>query len=176
MTGDCARTVRGSMTFLETTAAFNPARTHRYSLTRVWDRALPRILWVMLNPSTADEDTLDPTIRRCVGFSKAWGFGTLEVVNLFSLRGTDPRCLHGVHSRKALGADFTNDAAILSGACHASCIIAGWGAHGTLYGRGLEVRLLLGRRGHLLHCLGRTAAGQPKHPLYLAASTRREVL
>jgi hypothetical protein len=64
--------------------------TYRYRLTKTWDRSQPQVTWVMLNPSTATADTDDPTIRRVVGFSRRWGFGSAVVVNLFALRATQP--------------------------------------------------------------------------------------
>lgn len=65
----------------------------RYFLTRVWDESLPMMLWIMLNPSIADADLDDPTIRRCIGFAKSWGYGGFMVVNLFSKIATDPEDL-----------------------------------------------------------------------------------
>jgi len=59
---------------------------YRYHLWRTWDETRPRLLWVMLNPSTADGETDDPTVRRCIGFSKGWGYGSIEIVNLFAYR------------------------------------------------------------------------------------------
>lgn len=73
-------------------ASFDESRTYRYSLIRRCAEG-PICVWVLLNPSTADERKDDPTIRRCGGFSKSWGFGALEVVNLFAFRATDPRSL-----------------------------------------------------------------------------------
>jgi len=75
------------------TATFDATRTYRYRLSRTWDPSGRRWRSSCSNPSTADADVLDPTVRRCVGFALAWGFGSLEVVNLFAFRATDPRDL-----------------------------------------------------------------------------------
>jgi hypothetical protein len=80
-------------TDVERDAQFSSRGTYRYALWRVWDRRRPRIAWVMLNPSTADGTTDDPTICRCMSFSDAWGAGGLTVVNLFAARATDPKQL-----------------------------------------------------------------------------------
>lgn len=66
---------------------------YRYQLSREWDDTKPKCLFIMLNPSTADADIDDPTITRCIGFAKSWGFGGLMVGNLFAYRSTDPRNL-----------------------------------------------------------------------------------
>ncbi len=74
-------------------AGFSRCRRYRYWLRRSWDTTLPQCAFIGLNPSTADADTDDPTLRRCVDFAKQWGCGSLLLVNLFALRATDPRAL-----------------------------------------------------------------------------------
>ena len=123
----------------------------------------PRVLFIMLNPSTATDDTDDPTIRRCMGFAESWGYGTLHVVNLFALRATKPQALK--LSRDPIGKE--NDAEILIRAINADLVVAAWGNHGKLYNRGTHVVSKLTRAGIDLHCLGVTKAGEPKHPLYI---------
>jgi hypothetical protein len=137
---------------------------YRYWLSRDWDDSLSTICFVMLNPSTADADVDDPTIRRCIGFAKAWGFGGLEVRNLFAFRATDPDTLPRVADPVGPeGNDY------LVGAKALSTVVCAWGNKGALMGRNAQaLRLLTGKP---LHCLGVTNAGHPKHPLYLAAST-----
>lgn len=149
------------------TAVFSPDRTHRYSLTRVWG-AGPHALWIMLNPSTADAFADDPTIRRCVGFTKALGgYGGLAVVNLYSLRATDPRELW-THPApfNPLTRLWLAAAPIGRGP-----VIAAWGTHGARHGRGEQVARELTRAGVALHCLGTTKDGHPKHPLYVPGDT-----
>ena len=138
---------------------------YRYSLSRTWNPSLPSIAWVMLNPSTADETHDDPTIRRCVDFSRRWGYGSMEVANLFGLRATSPRELRA--SIDPVGP--RNDNHILAAAGRADSVVVAWGVHGVLLSRDRAViDLLYPRR---LLSLGATLAGQPRHPLYLAAST-----
>jgi hypothetical protein len=139
---------------------------YRYTLWRGWDPRRPRVAFVMLNPSTADGERDDPTLRRCIRFARDWGFGSMEIVNLFSLRARSPRRLR----RAADPVGPENDRHLLAAATRARRIVAAWGIHGALGARDLAVMRILGARRRL-HCLGTTAAGHPRHPLYLAADT-----
>jgi hypothetical protein len=144
---------------LESTALLSPDKIYRYSLTRVWDRDKPRACFVMLNPSAADETQDDPTIRRCIGFSERWGYGSLAVVNLFAYRTHDPRILKAAPD--PIGAD--NDRHVLEAALNAGLTIAAWGVHGHAHGHS---RRFISRI-QPVHCLGVTKNGAPKHPLYV---------
>ena len=150
------------------TARFDPARRYRYTLLRVWDAALPRLCCCMLNPSTADIDQDDPTVARCGRFARAWGCGSLEVVNIFALRATDPRKLY--KAADPIGPE--NDAAILAAARRADIFLAAWGNHGALLDRGQRVLTRLLARDIAPHCLAITKQGQPKHPLYTRSNSR----
>ena len=119
-----------------------------------------RIVFLMLNPSTADAFVLDPTIRRCVAFATREGGDVLEVVNLFAFRSPLPRLLKAARRR---GADPANDRAILAACRGAHRIVAAWGIHGQLAARDEAVRALLAEC--TLHRLGATADGHPIHPL-----------
>lgn len=141
----------------------SPARTYRYLLTRIWDPSVKPVVFLMLNPSTADALEDDPTIRRCTSFAKREQSGGLVVVNLFGLRSTDPRAL--LHHHDPVGRH--NDAFVRQATSRASTVIAAWGAAGVTGGRSQEVTDALTARGVRLHCLGRTSTGQPRHPLYL---------
>jgi len=66
---------------------------YRYALRRVWDPRNPSVLFIGLNPSTADHQQDDPTIRRCIRFARDWGFGELIAANLFAFRTKSPRLL-----------------------------------------------------------------------------------
>ena len=149
---------------------------YRYLLTRVWDADLPAMVFVMLNPSTADDLTDDPTIRRCVSFAKREGCGSIEVVNLFAFRSTDPYKLYKLTRAEAVGPQ--NDRAIEHAAYRRArrggLIIAAWGAHGGVHERAGQVASTLRSFGAL--CLGKTKEGHPRHPLYLSGRTRLEPL
>ena len=145
------------------TAILDPTGRYRYSLTRTWDPDAPRACFCLLNPSTADATRDDPTLRRCLGYARRWGFGSVEIVNIFALRATDPRELK--RARDPIGP--RNDAAIRRAARRATLVVAGWGAHGNLHERGDAVRTIL---ASLLDAdvvaLGLTKSGHPRHPLY----------
>lgn len=139
---------------------------YRYLLWRRWADAAT-VLFVMLNPSTADARRDDPTIRRCSGFARAWGFGGVEVVNLFAWRATDPRELR----RAADPVGPENDRVIAAAAARNHAVIAAWGNHGALGERDRQVAALLAR--FRPRCLGApTARGAPRHPLYVRAAVR----
>lgn len=72
-------------------ADFSACGTYRYALRKIWLPAAPQVLFIGLNPSTADEKSDDPTIRRCLGFARSWGYGGLIVANLFAYRTTAPQ-------------------------------------------------------------------------------------
>lgn len=144
-------------------AVLSPCRTFRYSLTREWGSG-PAVLFVGLNPSTADEATDDPTIRRCIGFARAWGFGRLEMANLFAFRATDPSDMRAASD--PVGPDNDRHLRELATACQMA--VAAWGASGTFRSRDVQVRVMLPR----LHYLRLTKAGHPGHPLYLPAHLR----
>jgi hypothetical protein len=156
---------------LRTAAAeFSDDEVYRYRLRRSFagDVLAPPpnpVVFLMLNPSSATALEDDPTIRRCIGFAKAWGHSDLLVGNIFALRSTNPDALSG-HT-DPIGPE--NDAVL---ADLPDCmIVAAWGAHLMAARRSARVRELLGRE---LHCLGTTNSGAPKHPLYLpAVSTPR---
>lgn len=149
-------------------AYFSPCRRWRYTLWRTWDKDKPTVNWLMLNPSTADENVLDPTITRCVGYSKAWGYGGLVVTNLFAWRSTDPKGLLTVPD--PVGKD--NDQHIGAIAESTALTIAAWGVHGTLKDRARDVLYQLTEEHVPLYCLRVTKDGHPCHPLYLPADLK----
>lgn len=136
---------------------------YRYALWRRWDRALPTMHVIGLNPSTADATRDDPTIRRCLAFARREGCGVLVMLNLFALRATDPK----VMMRHDAPVGPVNDAWLREYARAGGLFVAAWGAHGSHLNRAREVRNLFDAEGATLHCLGRTTSGAPRHPLYL---------
>lgn len=146
------------------TATFSPCRTYRYTLTRIWDPTKPCLVFVMLNPSTADESDNDPTVERCQRRARRMGYGGVIVLNLFALRSTDPKRLYEVTD--PIGVD--NDAAIEAICRRAPMVICAWGTHGAYRDRGAYVRDMLRRIGVPLHALAINRDGSPKHPLYVA--------
>lgn len=143
-------------------ATFSPCRTWRYDLWRRWSDG-PIILWLMLNPSTADETENDPTVERCERRSIAIGAGGYRVCNIFALRSTDPKALY--EAADPVGPD--NDRTILTRANEADRVICGWGNHGRYRGRGRQILTTLMENGIDPHCLRLTGAGEPGHPLYI---------
>lgn len=152
-------------------AIYSDCERYRYSLTRVWDAAGRRALFVMLNPSTATEVQNDPTVERCERRARALGFGAFQVTNIFAWRDTDPRKMRA--ATEPVGPE--NDHAILAGADWADSIIAAWGTHGAHLNRGAEVEKLLRSAGHELFHLGLSKAGHPKHPLYISYAHQPEI-
>jgi len=146
-------------------AVFDRTRRYRYLLRRRW-AAGPTAVFVLLNPSTADDRRDDATIRRCIGFARRWGCGSLEVVNLFARRATRPADLMRAHD--PVGPD--NDRYLRAAARRSDHLIVGWGGHGTYLGRARAVEILMdGVRP--VHCLGLTRTGEPRHPLRLPYAT-----
>lgn len=148
-------------------AVFSKNRYYRYKLTREWNVKLPCVAWIGLNPSTADEEALDNTLRRCVNFSAAWGYGSFVMLNLFALRTKDPAVMK--NGKNPVGR--FNDTFILA-TCEAIIkqdgkVIACWGTHGKFMDRGETVRTMLDSRSIPLHNIGLNGDGSPCHPLYL---------
>ena len=153
------------------TAVYSDCERYRYSLTRVWDGAAGRVLFVMLNPSTATEVQNDPTVERCERRARALGYGAFCVTNIFAWRDTDPRAMRA--AADPIGP--ANDHAILEAAGWADDIVAAWGTHGAHLQRGPQVERLLRSAGHSLSHLGLSKAGHPKHPLYIAYAQQPEI-
>lgn len=152
------------------TATFSACRTWRYSLTRTWEPNVERIGFLMLNPSTADAFTVDRTVARCMDFARRWGFGGLLVLNCFALRSTDPKALK-THP-DPVGPD--NDTVIADWLGRVDGpVVAAWGVHATYGDRAARVTELVHAAGRQMFCLGTTKGGQPRHPLYVPASTQR---
>jgi hypothetical protein len=155
------------MTLIERHAVISDCGRYRYLLTREWQRPLLMssyqcsMLFIMLNPSTADAEVDDPTIRRCMGFARREGCYGIRVVNLFAFRATDPAELHA--AGYPIGP--LNDAYIDSHVCvGGSPVVVAWGKHSAALSRLKSLPVLHDRK---LLCLGTNRDGSPKHPLYV---------
>lgn len=143
-------------------AEFSDCKNYRYELWRIWSKSSPAV-FLMLNPSTADEVNNDPTVERCERRARSMGFGGLVVINIFALRSTDPSALY----KHPDPVGPKNDEAILKRVCGAGIVVCAWGGHGHLIGRGQEVLSLIRRAGVVPHYLKLNKDGTPKHPLYV---------
>lgn len=161
------------------TAVISDCGLYRYLLTRSWGpRDGRHVTWLMLNPSTADASVDDQTIRKCMGFARQWGFGGIQVVNLFALRSRHPAEL--LKAADPVGPDF--DLYLRKALSTTSLLIAAWGCESTLrrsptlssmpnkvFARIRQVNPWLP-----IECLGTTPAGTPYHPLMLSYARARE--
>ena len=139
---------------------FSPDRRYRYTLARDWMFGQGVVLFVLLNPSTADENHNDPTIRRCISFAQDWGYRGLLVGELFGIRSTDPRVLKS--DPDPIGPD--NDRFLQAMAQEAALVVFAWGNWGKVRNRSAQVAAMFtGAK-----CFGITAQGEPIHPLYQA--------
>lgn len=171
-------TVLGARHTVTANATFSPCGRYRYTLRRDLAplHAGPRrlVAWLMLNPSTADATLNDPTIRRCIGFSAAWGFTDLVVVNAYAWRSTDPKGLWSPECNAAGGpVGAGNNAAIVNACARAELVVCGWGRHLRPDRREALAKLLAhaNLRGKLT-ALATNDNGSPAHPLRLPSSLK----
>lgn len=147
-------------------ANFSLDNHYRWILTRPTSARVARIvLWVMLNPSTADAAIDDPTIKRVDGFTRSWGYDGAIVVNMYAWRATDPSELWRVPD--AIGTEC--DKYMEEARRYSALVLCAWGQVGPVVDRPAEVKRILGKR---LHVLGINKNGQPKHPLYTPSDLR----
>ncbi|MEY3660704.1 MAG: hypothetical protein RLZZ169_1530 [Pseudomonadota bacterium] len=147
---------------METGAELSTCGTYRYALWRRWSDS-SSLLFVMLNPSTADESQDDPTIRRCISFAQQWGHGGITIANLFAFRSPHPSALRG--ATDPIGPE--NDQWLQKLAGQSAVVVGAWGNHGLYLKRGEAVAAMVPP----MQCLGMTKRSQPRHPLYVAADT-----
>lgn len=144
-------------------AVISDDQKYRYYLSRKWSEEGKVIAFIGLNPSTADAERDDPTIRRCINFAKSWGGSKLIMGNLYAYRSTKPEILHlvsdpiGPHNDEWLDQIITES----------DIVIVAWGVHGARHGR--DVKLLNRYKANLSY-LKLTKNGHPAHPLYLPSS------
>jgi len=149
-------------------ARFSDCEKYRYTLTRTWDNEKKRILFIGLNPSTADEIKNDPTVTRMINYSKLWGYGSTTVCNIFAFRATFPSDLK--KSENPIGKE--NDKWIFNEIANSDKVIAAWGNHGKFLSRSDEVLKYLKNSYHF----GLTKQGEPKHVLYLRGDAKVKLL
>ena len=154
---------------------FSPCRRYRYTLLHGADRITERTLcWIGLNPSTADEQQLDPTLRRIKSFTEREGFDSFCMLNVYPYRATEPKDMQAFYGR--LDREVAKTVAFLNASHIRSAIratvhrkvVCAWGVHAPLMPLSLGF-LWSGEFTPL--CLGTTTAGHPKHPLYIAGET-----
>ena len=153
---------------MKRTATISQCQQFRYLLSRDWNDAMPRAAFIMLNPSTADADIDDPTIRKCITFAKNAGMGSLDVVNLFAYRATKPADMKKAGWLRGP----ENDAYIERAVKRAAITICAWGANARDLGRQAEVRALLKAWCVKPHALRLLFDGVPEHPLMLPYSCK----
>lgn len=152
-------------------AVISECGRYRYSLHRKWaNSARMPVLWVMLNPSTADANIDDPTIRRCIAFSKAWGYGELFVGNVFSFRATDPAAMDDVPLSELQGPEHIRQ--LYRMARSSAITVAAWGAHERVKSVSLRTLSESFKSPGGIWCLGTTKSGAPRHPLYVKGDTQ----
>jgi hypothetical protein len=148
-------------------AVFSDCERYRYRLWRVWIPHKPKVCFVMLNPSTATHEILDPTVTRCQKRAQALGYGGMEVVNIFALRSTDPQALY--KEPDPVGPE--NFGAIAEALKDCKIAICAWGGHGSYLNIGPMIRTCLNQffpgKSHYLKL---NSDGSPTHPLYLPYS------
>ncbi len=150
------------------TAKLSRCRKYRYALWRTWDVEKPYVLFVGLNPSTADEHNDDPTLIRCMNFAKTWGYGGVCMANLFAFRATAPADMKA--ATDPVGKQ--NNVWLKKLAKEAGVVIAAWGNDGAFLSRSTEVKAMLPE----LHCLKRNKSGEPAHPLYQPTTAKPVLL
>ena len=139
---------------------------YRYSLVRQWDQSKPYLPFVMLNPSTADAKTDDPTIRRCISFAKRESAGGIVVVNLYAFRSSDPKRLLEVEDPIGpLNGRVIYDAATVAAEAGMPVICA-WGVNDITQAAGGALATARAA-GAKFKCFGKTLGGHPRHPLYV---------
>ncbi len=167
--------------YKSSTCQISKDRRRRYTLRRVWDPGKPSVVWILLNPSTADAKKDDATIRKIVGFSDRWGYGSITVINLFSVRSTFPSEIPGLledHNESAMSFSRKEISILRNSSTAAETVVVAWGngskASALVKARSEIVLDILGAcvPAERIKCLGKTAAGNPRHPVRLGYDTK----
>lgn len=160
---------------MKRTAKISACGRYRWSLSRVWDAHLPRATYIMLNPSTANAESDDQTIRKCIGLAKRNGCGSIYVVNLFAFRATDPKALAIMTMQEATGTQGPRAIAraLNNAKKHGGPVIVAWGHQpkSVLGQAPSRVKTMADLEGVKLMCFGKTQSGNPRHPVMLSYKT-----
>jgi len=153
----------------ESGAMLSDDKRYRWKLWRFWGEEQKHIAFIGLNPSTADEKDDDPTIRRCIGFAKKWGYSGIFMLNLFGLRSTDPKSIY--QSIEPIGQYNTGSIITVIASNSVIEVVICWGNHGKHLNQGRSmINLLHQRCPNKIKHFGFTKTGEPKHPLYLPSN------
>lgn len=162
-------------------AVISKCGLYRMSLVRKWDETLPQVLFIGVNPSTADAEHDDHTIRKLIGFTRRWDYGGFEIVNLFAYRATDVKQLRNHYNRDTSMNVINNERLAIADALRRSALVVPcWGGKQKLpkdlHHRMYWVREMLARplAGQWVGCFGKTSCGEPRHPLMLSYDTKLE--
>jgi hypothetical protein len=167
---DTLKLIEHEISSMRKDAKLSTCEKYRYSLTREWDNTKEKVAFVLLNPSTADASQDDPTVRRCIAFAKCWGYGSIEIVNLFAYRTPHPSKLKEAGYLIGEG----NDQYIMRAAESADLVVLGWGNHGTGLTWCREVVQLL--KDKKPKALSFTQQKQPYHPLWAPCVTKDNLI
>lgn len=151
-------------------AEISPDKKYRYLIKRTWSQGEGTCLFIMLNPSMADEKTDDPATRKCAAYAALWGYQSFEAVNLFAYRSPYPVALK--KASDPIGPD--NDHWVLRQAKQAELIVIAWGMYGVFMNRNQEMLKLLGQHDFDLYCISKTKQGHPGHVMYKDAGLKPE--
>lgn len=151
---------------MKNTAKFSKCRKYRYALWRTWDESKDYVMFVGLNPSTADETTDDRTLQKCINYSKSWGSGGVCMANLFAFCAINPSDMKA--AKYPIGSE--NNKWLKNLAKNAGLVVAAWGNHGSYLGRSKQVVKLLPK----MYCLKMNNSGEPAHPLYQGANLKHK--
>lgn len=157
-------------------ALLSPCERYRYRLSRTWDTSRSMVAFVLLNPSTADAERDDMTVTKCVGFAEQWGYGRIEIANLFALRASKPEEL-----RSAVPPQGPDNDEHLRDVLSIGCaVVVGWGAsiekvRPSMRASAMHAFIDMAHELHRpLDCIGRTSAGHPRHPSRTGYATQLE--
>ncbi len=155
-------------------AEISECKNYRYSLTRIWDETKPKVLFIMLNPSTADHEIDDPTIKRCIRFANSWNFGGLYVGNLLPYRATNPKEL--LSAENPMG--FLNNIYLANLGAKSDLVVCAWGNAPILeiLKKKFDFFSAFQKIDKELHCIQVSTNGTPKHPLYLKGDSTPKIM